>query len=54
MGANLVRRVSAAGHRCVVSDVDPDAVEALETKGATGASSLGDLAAVSSPRGSWT
>ncbi|MGI8751436.1 MAG: NAD(P)-binding domain-containing protein [Acidimicrobiales bacterium] len=36
MGANLVRRVSGAGHRCVVFDVDPDAVNALVGEGATG------------------
>ncbi len=36
MGANLVRRVSGAGHRCVVFDVDPDKVNALLAEGATG------------------
>jgi 6-phosphogluconate dehydrogenase (decarboxylating) len=45
MGANLVRRVSGAGHRCVVFDVDPDAIRALEKEGATAASSLGRLVA---------
>ncbi|MGI8491733.1 MAG: phosphogluconate dehydrogenase (NAD(+)-dependent, decarboxylating) [Acidimicrobiales bacterium] len=54
MGANLVRRVSAAGHRCVVFDVEPDAVKALEKEGATGASSLGALVAeLSAPRAVW-
>jgi 6-phosphogluconate dehydrogenase len=40
MGANLVRRLMRDGHRCVVYDVNPDAVKALEGEGATGASSL--------------
>lgn len=60
MGANLVRRVDAAGHRCVVFDVNPDAVKALEDEGATGAtgatgaSSLADLVAhLSTPRAVW-
>ena len=29
MGANLVRRLMRDGHRCVVYDVNPDAVKAL-------------------------
>ena len=33
MGANLVRRLTAAGHTCVVYDVDPTAVQAMEGKG---------------------
>jgi len=40
MGANLVRRLMRDGHRCVVYDVNADAVKALESEGATGASSL--------------
>ncbi len=44
MGSNLVRRLIRDGHRCVVYDVNPDAVEKLETDdGATGAASLADL-----------
>jgi 6-phosphogluconate dehydrogenase (decarboxylating) len=33
MGANLVRRLTADGHRCVVYDMSADAVAALEDKG---------------------
>lgn len=54
MGANLVRRIHGAGHHCVVFDVDPHAVEALEKEGATGASSLADLVAkLPAPRAVW-
>jgi 6-phosphogluconate dehydrogenase len=54
MGANLVRRLSRAGHDCVVFDVNPAAVRALESEGATGASSLEDLVAtLSAPRAVW-
>jgi len=54
MGANMVRRLIAAGHECVVYDVSPDAVKALETEGATGASSLDDLVAkLTTPRAVW-
>ncbi len=54
MGANLVRRLMADGHRCVVYDVSPDAVKALEGEGATGASSLADFVAkLETPRAAW-
>ena len=54
MGANLVRRVSRAGHECVVFDVNPAAVRALQTEGAIGASSLEDLVAtMTAPRAVW-
>ena len=36
MGANLVRRLMRDGHRCVVYDVNADAVKQLEAEGATG------------------
>ncbi len=54
MGANIVRRLMRAGHECVVFDVSPEAVAALEAEGATGASSLADLAAkLDAPRAAW-
>ncbi len=54
MGANLVRRLMLDGHRAVVYDVDPGAVHALESEGATGASSLADLASkLDPPRAVW-
>ena len=40
MGANMVRRLSRAGHDCVVYDVSAPAVQALAREGATGAASL--------------
>ena len=54
MGANLVRRLMAAGHECVVYDVSPAPVAELEAEGAVGASSLDDLVAkLSAPRTAW-
>lgn len=54
MGANLVRRLMRDGHRCVVYDVNADAVKALEAEGATGASSLEDFVAkLDKPRAMW-
>jgi 6-phosphogluconate dehydrogenase len=43
MGANMVRRLMRAGHRCVVHDISPEAVKALEKEGATGAPTMDDL-----------
>ncbi len=43
MGANLVRRLTGAGHRCVAFDVSAPAVEALRSEGVEGADSLSDL-----------
>jgi 6-phosphogluconate dehydrogenase len=43
MGAGMVRRLLAGGHRCVVYDRADAAVQALVAVGATGASSLADL-----------
>ena len=45
MGANLVRRLQRAGHRCVVWDRDPAPVEALAKEGATAARDIPDLIA---------
>src|SRR6516162_2811066 len=54
MGAGLVRRLMNDGHTCVVYDVSPKAVKALEADGATGAKSLKDFAAkLEKPRAAW-
>jgi 6-phosphogluconate dehydrogenase len=54
MGANLVRRLMRDGHRCVVFDVNPDAVKALEAEGATGATSMADFVSkLETPRAAW-
>ncbi len=54
MGANLVRRLIAAGHECVVFDVNPALAAGLQREGARGASSLDDLvAALAPPRAVW-
>jgi 6-phosphogluconate dehydrogenase len=54
MGANIVRRLMRDGHSCVVFDVNPDAVKALEEEGATGASSMADFVSkLSAPRAAW-
>ncbi|MGH2979682.1 MAG: phosphogluconate dehydrogenase (NAD(+)-dependent, decarboxylating) [Solirubrobacterales bacterium] len=54
MGANIVRRLMAGGHECVVFDVNPEAVKALEQEGATGTASLDDfIAKLRRPRAAW-
>src|SRR5437016_2625231 len=54
MGANLVRRLMRDGHRCVVYDVNPDAVKALEAEGAQGAGSLAEFVSkLEKPRNIW-
>jgi 6-phosphogluconate dehydrogenase len=54
MGANMVRRLSRAGHDCVVYDVAAPAVQALAREGATGAASLAAFAeALARPRTVW-
>ena len=54
MGANLVRRLMRDGHRCVVYDVNADAVKGLAAEGATGADSLADFVAkLDKPRKIW-
>jgi len=54
MGANMVRRLLVAGHRCVVYDRDAKAVGALTSSGAAGATTLpAFLAALGAPRNIW-
>jgi 6-phosphogluconate dehydrogenase len=54
MGANMVRRLLKAGHRCTVFDVTPKAVEDLATEGSVGASSFADLVKkLDKPRAIW-
>ncbi len=54
MGANMARRLMRDGHKIVAYDVNPEAVAELVGEGATGASSLQDLAAtMMAPRSVW-
>ena len=54
MGANLVRRLMRDGHRCVVYDVNPDAVAAMEAEGAVARGPLEEFAAkLEPPRTVW-
>jgi len=54
MGANMARRLMGDGHRCVVYDVNPDAIAALAGEGAKGVASLAELAAeLTPPRAVW-
>jgi 6-phosphogluconate dehydrogenase len=54
MGANMVRRLLAGGHRCVAHDHSRDAVDAVAREGAVGAYSLADVAAaLPTPRVVW-
>jgi len=55
MGANMVRRLHADGHDCVVHDVDPNVVTLLADElGVTGAATLADLVeALQPPRAIW-
>ena len=54
MGANMTRRLTAAGHRIVVYDRDKSAVSAMVAGGAVGAESLSALTVqLSTPRAIW-
>jgi 6-phosphogluconate dehydrogenase len=54
MGANMVRRLMAAGNECVVYDVHPEAVQTLEQEGAAGSSSLEEFVQkLQPPRAVW-
>jgi 6-phosphogluconate dehydrogenase len=54
MGANMVRRLVKHGHRCVVFDMSPKAVEELTREKAVGSSSLADLVKkLETPRAVW-
>jgi len=54
MGANMVRRLLRAGHRCAVFDMSPKAVSDLVGENATGSSSLQDLTKkLDKPRAIW-
>jgi 6-phosphogluconate dehydrogenase len=54
MGGDMVRRLLAAGHDCVVYDLNRGAVEALAGEGASGAATLQALLAkLSKPRALW-
>jgi len=55
MGAGIARRLMRAGHRCVVFDANPKAVDAVAKDGAQGVSTLEDLlpALGAAPRAIW-
>jgi 6-phosphogluconate dehydrogenase len=54
MGANMVRRLMKAGHKCVVFDRSEEAVNNLAKEGATGAHTLTDFVAhLDKPRAAW-
>jgi 6-phosphogluconate dehydrogenase len=54
MGANMVRRLTKAGHKCVVYDLHADAVQALVKEGAVGTASLEELVGkLQAPRAVW-
>src|SRR5262245_3071746 len=54
MGANMVRRLMAAGHECVVFNKSPDPIKQLASEGATPADSLEDfISKLEKPRAVW-
>ena len=54
MGANMVRRLTNKGHRCVVFDMSPRVVDEVAKDKAVGAFSLAELVKkLSKPRAIW-
>src|SRR6266850_2366454 len=54
MGANMVRRLLAGGHQCVVFDMSPKAVKELTQENAIGAASPADFVKkLDKPRALW-
>ena len=54
MGADMVRRLMRGGHECVAHDMNADAVARLSNEGASGVSSLQELAeTLRKPRIAW-
>src|SRR5690242_7593895 len=54
MGGNIARRLTRAGHQCVVFDQNAAAVKALATQGMTGAAGLDALVKqLAKPRAVW-
>ena len=54
MGANMVRRLIAGGHECVVFDMAPQAVKELVKEKAVGSSSQADFVKkLTKPRAVW-
>jgi 6-phosphogluconate dehydrogenase len=54
MGGNIVRRLIAAGHECVVYDTNPASVRALAAEGAKGCATLPEMVrALAPPRAVW-
>jgi 6-phosphogluconate dehydrogenase len=54
MGANMVRRLDKAGHKCVVYDRSADTVKQLAGEGATGSTSIDDfISKLQQPRAIW-
>jgi 6-phosphogluconate dehydrogenase len=54
MGANMVRRLEKAGHKCVVYDRSADSVKQLSAEGATGSTSIDDfIGKLQKPRAIW-
>ncbi len=54
MGANMVQRLIAGGHHCVVHDVNVKSVEAMQAKGGIGAKTLEEFVGkLATPRVVW-